>query len=319
VLVVPDARSDARFADNPAVARDNGIRFYAGAPLVTSDGFPVGTLCVVDTKPRRLTLDQVRALRALARQVTAHMELRHLAAKLNGAGERLLALERGMDSITGLVGGELRAPIEALRAYLGDLDRDRDAAPDPVLATAAAGIVRRHAAAFGRLADCLLGVAGGDRDGDLRMQHVDLTRLTVRAVEAVRPIADAKRIWILSRPGPDLPILADPVRLEQALMQLLFAAVKYTPDGGRVKVSTEVEAGPAVRVDDLDTTAGHASLFEHLYYGAIAQPHRPGGPDAGLAVTKRVLDVHHATLALSDRPGDCTSLHVVFPEFAAAG
>jgi signal transduction histidine kinase len=54
-------------------------------------------------------------------------------------------------------------------------------------------------------------------------------------------------------------------------------------------------------------------LFPHLYYGAIANPSATPGPDRGLAVAKRILDAHHATVALSDRPGDGTSLHVVFP------
>jgi hypothetical protein len=79
LMVVPDATADARFADNPFVQRTGGIRFYAGAPLLTSDGSALGTLCVVDHDPHRLTLDQTRALRALARQVSEHLELRRLA------------------------------------------------------------------------------------------------------------------------------------------------------------------------------------------------------------------------------------------------
>jgi signal transduction histidine kinase len=97
-------------------------------------------------------------------------------------------------------------------------------------------------------------------------------------------------------------------------MQLLFAAVKYTPTGGRVRVGTEIESGPAVRLDDMDMPDGERpDLFPHLYYGAIANPADVPGPDRGLAVAKRILDAHHATVALSDRPGDGTSLHVVFP------
>ncbi|MER7005699.1 GAF domain-containing protein [Dactylosporangium sp. NPDC000555] len=78
LMVVPDATADARFADNPFVLADDGIRFYAGAPLLTSGGAALGTLCVVDHAPHRLNLDQMRALRALARQVTELLELRRL-------------------------------------------------------------------------------------------------------------------------------------------------------------------------------------------------------------------------------------------------
>ncbi|HWH00191.1 MAG TPA: GAF domain-containing sensor histidine kinase [Pilimelia sp.] len=312
LMVVPDATRDARFADNPAVTVNPGVRFYAGAPLVTTDGYPLGTLCVVDAEPRRLTVDQLRALRALARQVTAQLELRHLATTLRRASDRLHAFERRIDDFAGLAAGELRAPLTGVRAYLARLAGGEE--PDPDLAEAVRAAARRHAPALSRLVDDLLMVAGAEGEPGLRMRQVDLTRLTERAVQAVRPIANAKQVWMLHQPGPDLPVLADPVRLEQALMHLLFAAVKYTPEGGRVQVATEVEAGPAVRVEDLDSPDGaRPDLFEHFYYGAIAQPPGTAGPDQGLAVTKQILDVHHATLALSDRPGKGTSLHVVFP------
>jgi GAF domain-containing protein len=75
VFIVPDASQDERFADNPLVAADPKIRFYAGAPLMTH-GQAVGTLCVVDREPRELRPDQLEALRALSRQVVAQLELR---------------------------------------------------------------------------------------------------------------------------------------------------------------------------------------------------------------------------------------------------
>ncbi len=76
VMVVPDAFADERFADNPLVTEDPKIRFYAGAPLVTSEGLALGALCVMDREPRQLSLTQLEALRALSRQVVAQMELR---------------------------------------------------------------------------------------------------------------------------------------------------------------------------------------------------------------------------------------------------
>lgn len=85
LFVVPDASEDPRFNSNPFVVSDPKIRFYAGAPFTSSDGYPLGTLCVVDTVPRKLTADQENALLALSRQVQAQFELRRNLIELRTA------------------------------------------------------------------------------------------------------------------------------------------------------------------------------------------------------------------------------------------
>ncbi|AGZ46225.1 GAF domain-containing sensor histidine kinase [Actinoplanes friuliensis] len=314
LLVVPDVKEDARFAGHPAVGDGRGVRFYAGAPLITSDGFALGALCVLDSVPRRLDDEQLQALRALARQVTSQLELRRYATALVNTTARLQELERRKDDLAGLVGGKLRAPLRLMRSYLSELGNT--GFHNAEMADLVGRATSAHVRGLTDLLDHLSSMADAGHGADsLHMREIDLTRLTQRAVEAVRPIAATKQIWILNQAGgPSLPIIADPVRLEQVLMHLLFAAVKYTPEGGRVRVGTEMESGPTVRLDDMDMPDGmRPDLFPHLYYGAIANPAVVPDPDRGLAVAKRILDAHHATVALSDRPGDGTSLHVVFP------
>jgi diguanylate cyclase (GGDEF)-like protein len=79
VMVVPDARADERFRSNPLVFADPHIRFYAGAPLQTPEGHNLGTLCVIDRKPRDLSPEQRELLHRLAQLAMRELELRRLA------------------------------------------------------------------------------------------------------------------------------------------------------------------------------------------------------------------------------------------------
>lgn len=97
VMVVEDASADPRFCENPSVVGPPFIRFYAGAPLVTSDGHPLGTICALDARPKVLSSERVEALAAVSRQVMLIIELRRLAGDLEShlsdrsAYERLLS------------------------------------------------------------------------------------------------------------------------------------------------------------------------------------------------------------------------------------
>jgi GAF domain-containing protein len=91
-LIVRDALKDARFADSALVTRSPHIRFYAGFPLASPEGFALGTLCAIDRKPRQLSADQKIAMGALARQVMALLESQRVSARMAEALERVKVL-----------------------------------------------------------------------------------------------------------------------------------------------------------------------------------------------------------------------------------
>lgn len=92
LLVVEDATQDERFATNPLVTADPHIRFYAGTPLLTPDGFGLGSLCVIDRQPRKLSSEQASALESLGRMVIRQLELRRASADLASAAENIKIL-----------------------------------------------------------------------------------------------------------------------------------------------------------------------------------------------------------------------------------
>jgi PAS domain S-box-containing protein len=107
LMVVPDARADARFASNPLVTGEPGIRFYAGAPLHAPSGHALGTLCILDRVPRELSAEQAVALETLSREVVSRLELRRTSAGLERAleaqREQALALRESEELKTRMI------------------------------------------------------------------------------------------------------------------------------------------------------------------------------------------------------------------------
>lgn len=87
-FIVRDALADERFKKNPLVVGDPNIRFYAGSPLASTEGFKIGTLCVIDRYPRELSEEQIAALRLLSHQVMTLLELRRDNAALKSELEQ---------------------------------------------------------------------------------------------------------------------------------------------------------------------------------------------------------------------------------------
>ena len=96
-FIVPDAIEDSKFAQNPLVTGDPHIRFYAGIPLVSPEGFALGTMCVIDRQPRTLRPEQIECLKAIARQVIQQLILRR---SMKDQLQAVMRLQEAQDALT---------------------------------------------------------------------------------------------------------------------------------------------------------------------------------------------------------------------------
>ncbi len=118
LFIIPDATLDQRFANNPLVTSDPKIRFYAGAPLITPDGYALGTLCVIDKVPRELRPEQRQALRVLARHVMMQLELRRHAKELTEVHQAKDATRDELKKVQA-ENAKLKRDLEKLKAKAG--------------------------------------------------------------------------------------------------------------------------------------------------------------------------------------------------------
>ncbi len=195
-LVVPDATQDARFADSELVTGHPAIRFYAGIPLVSPDGFPLGTLCVLDQTPRQLAPDVLNALAVLAQSVTTNLDLHRSMRRM-----QRIALT---DGLTGLP--NRRAFMEALSQSIAR--QRRDSQPFSVLYLDLDG--------FKQIND-QHGHAGGDR---VLTEVADVLRSSVRRTDtAARIGGDEFAIVLVGGDGAEASLVGERlrVRVEQRM------------------------------------------------------------------------------------------------------
>ncbi|MFC1225753.1 ATP-binding protein [Pedobacter sp. BG31] len=126
VMVVSNAREDQRFAENPLVTGDPNIAFYAGISLLTPEGMALGSLCVIDTVPRKLDEQQIWSLKVLGKQVIAQMELRKKLLLLCETNRRLAETNQFMQQFATTAAHDIKNPLTTISMSAELLTRHLD-------------------------------------------------------------------------------------------------------------------------------------------------------------------------------------------------
>lgn len=262
VFEVPDASQDSRFADNPLVTDAPDIRFYAGAPLVAEDGMPLGTLCVIDQQPKRLTLEQRRALDILSRQVISQLTLRLHTRKL----ERI---NRERDRFFAMISHDLRSPFNNILGFTKILSQRADSLKPGQIVEFSKDILSGAMRVY-QLLDELLQWSKQRLGGvscDLQQHNaVDLIDATLPLVEDA---AQLKSLQIKRDIGADVHVIADAILAKTVIRNLLSNAIKYSDKGSCITVQA-AKVGGMVELAVADTGAGISEeLAAQLFDGCV--------------------------------------------------
>jgi signal transduction histidine kinase len=320
-LVITDARLDPLVRDNLAIP-DLHVIAYAGIPLITDDGYVLGSLCAIDTQPRAWTADEIAILSDLAASVMSEITLRmdrvedkHREAALRTQYEEAQLALAVRDRFLSIAAHDLRSPIAALIGY-ADLVRKRLERDGAVAAE------RRMLHMLASQADRLSHMIGALLDF-AQIQHghltitckdVDLGALAERLVERMQPTLVHHLVTCVV---PDTPLIiaADEVRVEQALQNLVQNAVKYSPSGSAVVVTVNATARTA-SIAVTDAGMGIApevqpKLFDEFYRAEELQ----GQPGLGLGlyVVKEIVTQHGGTVEVESVVGHGSTFTLRFP------
>ncbi len=315
-----------------------------GIPLTPADdaqrGFlrsllfltPIGVLlaAAVGWEMSRRALRPMRTLANAARQIDIEQLQQRLPTRgtndevdevAHAFNETLARLENSvgqMQQFTASISHELRTPLTALRgeAEIALLEARSVDEYKHVLAS--------QLEEFDKLSHMInqLLVLASAEAGEIQWtdQRVDLSALTASLADQLDPVATNKKITLETDVPPNINIRGDASWIERVILNLLDNAIKFTPEGGRVKISVTAEAGQVIlRVQDNGIGIPPESLphiFDRFYRAEPSRSKQIEGVGLGLALARWIVEKHRGRILAESQPGQGTTLTVILPLYA---
>lgn len=306
LYVVEDASVDVKSMANSLVTGKEGIRFYAGMPLKTKEGFNLGTFCIMDRKPRVFSEAEKEILVNISELVLNNLELRQ---------EARIAVKH-QHQILNTTAHDLKNPL-SIMPLLADMIMHHKNDPKAIddIANQIKDAGRRMAGVINEILENAREEAGRV---NLRLQAVNLTSLVTGVVNSNAALAKNKEQQLNLSIEKDCMVYADPRKLTEIVDNLINNAIKYSPLGTAIHVKVKVkeefgvievrDEGPGLTKDD------KKNLYRR-FTSLSAQP--TGGENStglGLSIVKNLVDAHRGFIhASSDGPGTGSTFTVELP------
>jgi signal transduction histidine kinase len=302
-FIIPDMRADKRFADHPFVIGEPHVVFYTGIPLTNPDGYALGTLCVLDKKPKTLTGDQIRSLQILARQVVQLLELRKANIMLKTLKEDLEGRNEELQQFAYVVSHDIKSPLasivltnEMLRENFGESISEEN---DQLLK-----VLNRATFKIKNLVDGILAYYRAERAMNEGAENFLLKPFLTSIVELLR-VSQAAEIEL---PEGDHWIHLNKTALEQIFVNLLQNALKYN-DKKSAKVIlrfSEDEANYYFKVSDNGNGISEKEqekIFELFTTLGNADRFGTQGTGIGLSTVKKLVEKMSGKITVKSKAG----------------
>jgi signal transduction histidine kinase len=322
---VTNALEDERFRDNPLVTNAPDMRFYAGQPLISSDGHSIGTLCVIDRVVNRLNTTQRNMLKVLSRLIVQQMELRLAMLREQQFNQQLNAqiserqnIERSKSEFISVVSHELRTPLTSIRASLGLLEAGV-LGDLPEKAREIVKIANRNSQRLITLVNDILDMdklVSGKMT--IHFERVDVADLVRQSLEANEGYARNYQVtYALTDHATKKEVMTDIGRLTQVMANMLSNAAKFSPPIGVVEIRLS-NSGRKIKVEVEDRGAGIPLEFQPRIFGKFAQANHgntrhQGGTGLGLNISHMLMEKMRGKIGFTTEPGKGTIFWITLP------
>lgn len=275
ILIVPDAREDNRFHDNPLVTENPHVIFYTGVPLISSEGYPLGTLCVIDNKPKSLNQAQITALKSLSNQVVRLLQLRKSAYQLKQLNQKLEIKNKELEQFACVAAHDIKSPLNSLSGVADLLlNNHSDNLNDE--GKMLLELIDKSAIQLKELVNGILNYSKSDKwltEGNETVHLLPMLKNITR-------LLDAKNEYSFIYPKEDEKLFINPIALEQIFINLISNGIKYND-----KPNVIIEIGFAISNDS---------------YNFFVKDNGPGIPERNQEKIFKIFEVLHG----HDRDGN---------------
>ncbi|MES2838239.1 MAG: GAF domain-containing sensor histidine kinase [Bacteroidota bacterium] len=294
--IVENALKDPRTLRNSLVTSEFGLRFYAAVPLTTSDGFNLGTLCVLDKKPRTLNTTEQQILEDLAYVVIEQLELR-LMARLAINSQNKMAY---------MITHDVRSAVCNIPALI-DIIKEKKGNPDEI--EQVWGMIKFAADKSMQAVDSFLTYAKNSSLGVIyKFESFDISALTNRVISTNKVLAAKKQQKIEGSVEANIYVNGDKTRLSELIDNFLSNAIKYSPIGKNItvvlekkdkKVILEVkDNGQGMTIEDMNNAFKRFSKLSSIPTGNEVST------GLGLWIAKEIAESHGGNVKVKSKGKD---------------
>ncbi len=313
IMVVDDATTDERFANNPLVTGDTNMVFYAGVPLINEDGLTLGTLCVIDHNKRELSEEQASSLKIIAKQVVDKLEMKRKNLALAKLNQELLDSNVFIQKFASMAAHDIKNPLtsillasQALKIQLQKAGDERSIKLADINIASTQNLMH--------LVDDMLAYSRNPALLLANKENVYLPEMLKKVIALVSVPAHFDIILSVQNATIQVSVVA----LEQIFINLLTNAIRYNDKKeGKVHIRfTEDESHYHFEIEDNGIGIAkeyHDKIFQNSFTLKIADRYNQKGTGIGLSTVTDLVAAMKGTIRLESEIGQGSTFFVRIP------